>query len=140
MTNKINWIFKNLHFFVSLIIVVPTAIIYGSPTILPKFLNIEVHTIDISNMLKAIMFLYLGISLVWVLGILKTEYWKSATQLNILFMLTLGCGRGLSMIFDGLPTGGYIFGILAELIIGIFSIYQLKKYTKQDNKKEIVPQ
>lgn len=139
MANKLNWIFKNLHLFVSLLIVVPTAIIYGSPTILPKFLNIEVHTIDISNMLKAIMFLYLGISLVWVLGILKTEYWKSATQLNILFMLTLCCGRGLSLIIDGLPTGGYIFGILAELIIGIFSIYQFKKYTKQESKKEIEP-
>ena len=55
-------------------------------------------------------------------------------------MLTLGCGRGLSFIIDGIPTGGYIFGILAELIIGIFSIYQLKKYTKQESKKEIEPQ
>ena len=137
MTNKTNWIFKNLHLIFSLSIVVPTAIIYGSPTFLPNFLNIEVHTIDISNMLKAIMFLYLGISFVWVLGILKTEYWKSATQLNILFMLSLGCGRGLSMIVDGLPTGGYIFGILAELIIGIFSVYQLRKYTNNENEKEI---
>ena len=137
MTNKTNWIFKNLHLIVSLSIVVPTAIIYGSPTILPKFLNIEVHTIDISNLLKAIMFLYLGISFVWILGILKIEYWKSATQLNILFMLSLGLGRGLSMIMDGLPTGGYIFGILAELIIGIFSLYQLRKYTNKENEKEI---
>ena len=137
MTNKINWIFKNLHLIVSLSIVVPTAIIYGSPTILPKYLNIEVHTIDIANMLKAIMLLYIGISFVWVLGIFKTEYWKSATQLNILFMLTLGCGRGLSMIVDGLPSGGYIFGILAELIIGIFSLYQLRKYMNKENEKEI---
>ena len=137
MSNKTNWIFKNLHLIVSLSIVVPTAIIYGSPTILPKFLNIEVRTVDIANMLKAIMLLYIGISFVWVLGIFKTEYWKSATQLNILFMLTLGCGRGLSMIVDGLPSGGYIFGILAELIIGIFSLYQLRKYTNKENEKEI---
>ena len=137
MSNKTNWIFKNLHLIVSLSIVVPTAIIYGSPKILPKFLNIEVRTIDIANMLKAIMLLYIGISFVWVLGIFKTEYWKSATQLNILFMLTLGCGRGLSMIVDGLPSGGYIFGILAELIIGIFSLYQLRKYMNKENEKEI---
>ena len=137
MSNKTNWIFKNLHLIVSLSIVVPTAIIYGSPTILPKFLNIEVRTVDIANMLKAIMLLYIGISFVWVLGIFKTEYWKSATKLNILFMLTLGCGRGFSMIVDGLPSGGYIFGILAELIIGIFSLYQLRKYTNKENEKEI---
>lgn len=128
MTDKINWFLKNLHFLVSLSIVVPTAIIYGSPSILPEHLDIQVNTIDLSNMLKAIMCLYLGISLVWVLGIWKTEYWKSATLLNILFMLSLATGRMLSIVTDGLPTGGYIFGIIAEFVIGFFSIYQLKKY------------
>ena len=127
MTNKINWIFKNLHLLVSLSIVVPTGIIYGSPTVLPEHLDIRVETIDLSNMLKAIMCLYIGVSLVWILGIWKTEYWKVATQLNILFMLSLATGRGLSMITDGIPTGGYIFGIIAEFVIGLYSIYQLKK-------------
>ena len=135
MTNKTNRVLKNLHLIISVIIVVPTAIIYGSPTILPQHLNIKVDTIDIANMLKAIMFLYLGISFIWVLGILKAEYWKSATQLNILFMLSLACGRALSMIWDGLPTGGYIFGVLAELIIGLFSLYQLRKYANIENAK-----
>jgi hypothetical protein len=79
-------------------------------------------------MLKAIMCLYLGISLVWILGILKTEYWKSATQLNALFMLTLATGRVLSMVSDGWPTGAYVFGVIAEFVIGLYSIYQLKKY------------
>ena len=135
MTNKTNRVLKNLHLIISVIIVVPTAIIYGSPTILPQHLNIKVDTIDIANMLKAIMFLYLGISFIWVLGILKAEYWKSATQLNILFMLSLACGRVLSMIWDGLPTCGYIFGVLAELIIGLFSLYQLRKYANIENAK-----
>lgn len=128
MKNNINWIWKNLHLFVSILIVVPTAIIYGSPSILPTKLDIQVNTIDLSNMLKAIMSLYLGISFVWFLGIWNTKYWKIATQLNILFMLTLGAGRVLSIITDGLPTGGYIFGVIAELTIGLFSIYQLKKH------------
>ncbi|WP_034886060.1 DUF4345 domain-containing protein [Gillisia sp. JM1] len=133
MTDKINWIFKNLHLIISLLIVMPTAIIYGSPSILPEHLNIQVNTIDLSNMLRAIMCLYLGISLVWILGIWKIEYWKNATQLNILFMLTLAIGRLLSMILDGLPTGGYIFGLVAEFVIGLYSIYQLKKYKTELN-------
>ena len=133
MTDKTNWVFKNLHLLISLSIVVPTAIIYGSPSILSERLDIQVNTVDLSNMLKAIMCLYLGVSLVWILGIWKTDYWKSATQLNILFMLTLATGRILSMMTDGLPTGGYIFGAVAELIIGLFSIYQLKKYSPQLN-------
>ena len=74
------------------------------------------------------MCLYLGISLVWILGIFKPEYWKRATQLNVLFMLTLATGRVLSMVLDGLPTGGYVFGVIAEFVIGLYSIYQLKKY------------
>jgi hypothetical protein len=133
MMDKISWFFKNLHLLVSLLIVVPTAIIYGSPSILTKQLYIQVNTIDLSNMLKAIMGLYLGISMVWILGIWKAEYWKSATQLNILFMLTLATGRIISMVTDGVPTGGYIFGVIAEFAIGLFSVYQLKKYTPKLN-------
>jgi len=128
MTDRLKRIFKHLHLIISLVIVIPTAIIYGSSSILPKFLDIQVHTNDLSNMLKAIMCLYLGISLVWILGIFKPEYWKRATQLNVLFMLTLATGRVLSMVLDGLPTGGYVFGVTAEFVIGLYSIYQLKKY------------
>lgn len=128
MTNTMNWISKNFHLIISISIVVPTAIIYGSPSILPEHLDIQVNSIDLSNMLKAIMVLYLGISLVWILGIWKSKYWKRATQLNILFMLTLATGRALSMVTDGIPTDGYIFGIIAEFALGFLSIYQLKKY------------
>ena len=130
MKSKINWILKNLHLILSLSIVIPTAIIYGSPSILPEYLNITVNTVDFSNMLKAIMCLYLGISFVWILGIWKTEYWKIATQLNILFMLSLAIGRLLSMIMDGFPTSGYIFGIIAEFVLGLYSIFQFKKYNR----------
>ena len=129
MIDKINWLFKNVHLLVSLSIVIPTAIIYGSPSLLPEQLDIQVNTIDLSNMLKAMMCLYLGISIVWILGVWKAKYWTRATQLNILFMLSLATGRALSMLTDGLPTGGYIFGVIAELVLGLFSIYQLKKYS-----------
>ena len=130
MKSKTNWILKNLHLFLSLSIVVPTAIIYGSPSILPEYLDIQVNTVDFSNMLKAIMCLYLGISIVWILGIWKTKFWKNATQLNILFMLSLAIGRMISMLMDGFPTGGYIFGIIAEFVLGSYSIFQLKKYSQ----------
>lgn len=125
---KKDWILKNLHLIISISIVIPTAIIYGSPSILAERLDIQVNTIDLSNLLKAVMGLYLGVSAIWILGIWKIGYWESATRLNILFMLTLGSGRVLSMIVDGFPTGGYIFGVVAELAIGMFSIFQLRKY------------
>ena len=126
-------VLKNAHLIISLLIVVPTAIIYGTPSLLEEQLDIEVSTIDLSNMLKAIMGLYLGVAAVWALGIWKNEYWKIATQLNILFMLTLASGRILSMATDGMPTGGYIFGLIAELFLGLFSVYQLKRYKAKIN-------
>ena len=132
MKSKTNWILKNLHLLLSLSIVVPTAIIYGSPSILPEYLDIQVNTVDFSNMLKAIMCLYLGISIVWILGIWKTKFWKNATQLNILFMLSLAIGRMISILMDGFPTGGYIFGIIAEFVLGSYSIFQLKKYNQNE--------
>ena len=95
-----NWTLKNLHLLISLLIVAPTAIIYGSPSILQKQLDIQVNTIDLSNMLKATMGLYLGISVVWILGIWKKSYWKRATELNVLFMLTLAIGHSLIILMS----------------------------------------
>jgi hypothetical protein len=120
---------KHLHLLISAIIVVPTAFIYGSPTELPKHLDIPVNTIDLANMLKAIMCLYLAVAFVWVLGIWKASYWKPATQLCALFMLALALGRGMSMLADGIPSSGYVYGAVGELVLGVFSILQLRKYS-----------
>lgn len=128
MRDKRDWILRHLHLLISIAIVIPTGIIYGVTTLVPLYLNIQVDTIDLANMLKANMFLYFGISAVWILGIWKSNYWKTATQLNILFMLSLAIGRLLSMLTDGLPTSGYIFGLMAELTIGLYSISQLRRY------------
>lgn len=132
MTDLANWFVKNLHLLISIIIVFPTGVIYGLPSILHEQLDIQVHTIDLANMLKANMCLYIGVSMVWILGVWKTTFWERATELNILFMLTLATGRALSIIVDGLPTGGYIFGIIAEFSLGIYSIIQLAKIKKSD--------
>ena len=128
MIDKADWLLKNLHLIISVAIVVPTSIIYGSPSLLSQHLDIQVNTKDLSNLLKAIMCLYLGFSIIWSLGMFKPNLCEIATKSNVLFMLTLATGRTLSMLTDGMPTGGYIFGVGAELIIGLYSIYQLKKY------------
>ncbi|TAE13116.1 MAG: DUF4345 domain-containing protein [Bacteroidetes bacterium] len=117
---------KNLHLIVSVVTVMPAAIVYGSPKLLPEYLNINVSNIDTLNMLKAIMCLYIVFSVVWVLGIVSSNCWKFATQLNILFMLSLGIGRVLSTCTDGFSGKLYIFGMIAELAIGGYAWYQLK--------------
>ncbi len=138
MNTKPNRLQKNLHLLISIVIVVPVGIIYGSPKLLPSFLDIDINSVDLANMLKAVMCLYLGISAVWFVGIWEPKYWKAATQLNILFMLSLAIGRVISMILDGMPSEGYLFGLVDELILGIFSIYQLKKYSTLDSSSPAI--
>ena len=129
MDEALRWTFNRLHLIVSVLIVVPTAVIYGfSPsTLLPQHLNISVETIDLSNFLRAIMCFYLGASAIWIMGVIKNEYWKVATQFNFLFMITLGIGRVLSMVLDGMPSDGYIFGVVAELVLAALSYYHLSR-------------
>ena len=123
--------FKNAHLLISLVIVVHTAIIYGvfTHSVLSESLDIQVETIDLSNLFRALMCLYLAISAVWFLGMVKVDYWKIATQLNILFMTSLGIGRSISILVDGLPSSDYIFGVIAELLLAVFATVQLRKYS-----------
>jgi hypothetical protein len=76
-------------------------------------------------MLKAIMCLYLGISIVWILGIWKTKYWKTATQLNILFMY-LAIGRMISMLMDGFRQA-VIFSELLQSLYSDRTQFSIKK-------------
>jgi len=74
------------------------------------------------------MGLYLGFSVIWVLGVLKSDYLKTALITNVVFMLGLGFGRVISIILDGMPTSGYVFGTVAELFLGGYGLWVLKNY------------
>lgn len=123
---------KNSHLIISVVIVVPTAFVYGALTTtrLTDFLDIQADTIDLANFLRAIMCLYLGMAIIWILGILKPNIWYPATVLNIVFMGSLALGRIISMVVDGLPTDGYLYGTVGELVLALFGIFQLWKFGK----------
>ncbi|MEK8180487.1 DUF4345 domain-containing protein [Flavobacterium buctense] len=116
---------KNLHLIISIIVVIPVGCIYG---FYPDFLfEVTLNSIDEANIFKAIMGLYLGFSILWILGILKPSLWKVATVSNIIFMLGLAFGRIFSIIFDGIPTTIFVLGIIGELALGFYALIQLQK-------------
>lgn len=128
LTNKyLN--FRNLHLLISLIIVVPTAFVYGlfPAFALPKLFDFNVDTIDLTNVFRAIMCLYLGISIIWFLGIIKPKFWQTATVINIVFMASLALGRTISLLVDGLPSTAFVIGLFAEFILALFGIIQFRK-------------
>lgn len=123
--NKTNLMVWWIHLTISVIIVIPIAIVYGFWTNL--VFNVNIDTVDEHSIFKAIMGFYLGFALMSTIGIFRPIYWKTATITNILFMFGLGIGRIISIIFDGIPSTIFILGTFGELIIGFYGLYQLKR-------------
>jgi hypothetical protein len=123
---------KNLHLILSVLIVVPAAFFYGliPHETLPLLFDFEVQSTDLKNVFRALLGLYLAFSTLWIIGIVKPDYWKMATISNLFFMSGLVLGRFLSMILDGMPSPTFSLGILGELILALFALYQLRKHGK----------
>ena len=115
----------NIHLLISAVIVIPTGIFYG----FKSDLQFELYpkTTDEFNFYKAIIGLYIGFSILWVYGMLKPKILYTALITNIIFMLGLGFGRLISIFIDGVPTFGYQFGMIAELFLGFYGIWILKR-------------
>ncbi|RAJ17844.1 DUF4345 domain-containing protein [Olleya aquimaris] len=124
-------IINKIHLVISVCIVVPVSLVYGfNPS---SQFDIHLNTIDEHNFFKAIMGLYLGVSVLWVLGVFKANYLKIALITNVVFMLGLGLGRLLSIIIDGTPTLGYQFGTIAELFLGCYGFWVLLRHQNTTN-------
>lgn len=121
---------RNLHLTISSLIVIPAAFMYGldPEMILPQVLDINTFTVDLKNVFRAVMCLYLGLAGIWILGIVNTSYWRSSTLLLIVFMACLAFGRILSVILDGQPSVLFGLGIFGELLLGGFAYWQLKLF------------
>lgn len=122
--NSQNQFVTKIHLLISVVIVMPTAIIYGFQ--LDSLLNFQLDTLDELNQFKAIMGLYLGFSALWILGIFQSEYLKMAVITNMIFMFGLASGRVLSIWLDGIPSLAYVFGALGEFVLGFYSLWVLK--------------
>jgi hypothetical protein len=124
---------KKASLIISVCIVVPVSFFYGFK---PEFLfDIELQTIDEHNFFKSIMGLYIGFSLLWILGIYTHQYLRMALVSNVLFMMGLGFGRVLSLFLDGAPSFGYIFGTFAEILLGCYGIWVLTNKNTNFAKK-----
>lgn len=72
MTIKKNDIILKIHLIISVLIVVPVSFLYGfNPSL--KF-EISPETIDEHNFFKAVMGLYLGFSILWILGVFENRF------------------------------------------------------------------
>jgi hypothetical protein len=120
-----NTVIQNLHFYISIPIVITVAFTYGFQ---PNWLfDIQPNSIDEHNVYKAIMGIYLAFASFWCLALVQKYYWKAATISNILFMCGLAIGRLISFAFDGIPSLLLCLGCLGELTLAFYGFYLLKK-------------
>ena len=120
-------ILKNLHLLISSFIIIPIGLVYGfAPNLL---FDINLNSVDEHNVFKAVMGLYIAFGILFILGIFDSKFWKSATITNVFLMFGLASGRILSLFSDGIPSTLFCVGILGEIILGTFALYQYKKQT-----------
>lgn len=121
---------KNLHLATSAIIVTIVSLTYGlfPNNILPKLFDFRVESIDLTQVFRATMGLYLGMVGLWLTGMFKPYFWRTATIANIFLMFGLASGRIISLVVDGIPSIFFCAGLVVELILAIWGITNLKKY------------
>lgn len=120
---------KKLHLGLSSTVIIIVGLIYGiNPSkILPLLFDFNVDSLDLKNVFRANMGLYLGMGIYWIVGITNSNYWRSATLTNVIFMAGLAIGRIISLIVDGVSKD-FTIGLALEVFFMIWGIYNLKKW------------
>ncbi len=123
---------KNVHLGLSSLTVIGVGLAYGiNPNqILPLFFDFKVESVDLSNIFRAIMGLYLALAFYWILGIFKSEYWVNATLISSIFMGGLAFGRIISIISDGIPSLPFSIGTILEILFMFWGITNIKRECK----------
>ncbi len=124
--------FYKAHLVISAIVVFTAALVYGgNPSYaMPLIFDFEVNQLEHKNIFRALMGLYMAFAIYWMVGTLNAKHFLSATLSNVIFMAGLVFGRFISTIVDG-PSTPYTLGMLLELLMVFWGIYNIKKY-KQD--------
>lgn len=123
---------RNLHLGITSITIGFVGLTYGicPGKVLPLLFTFEVESIDLNHVFRATMGLYVGFATYWIIGIFKFEHWRNATLSSIIFMGGLAFGRMVSIIIDGLPSVAFLVGTVAEIVLMLWGINNLKIESK----------
>jgi hypothetical protein len=104
------------------------ALSYGiaPAAILPMALDVTVETTDLTHIFRAVMGLYLGMIVLWVLGAFRARLTTVAVIAEVVFMLGLAFGRVVSMLIDGMPSLLLVVYAVLEIVMGLWGVLILK--------------
>jgi hypothetical protein len=107
----------------------PIALGYGvAPSVtMEKLFGIGVEGTNLTHVLRAVMGLYFGMIVIWVLGAFRGTFTRPALICCGVFMLGLAFGRVLSFIVDGQPHWLLIVYAVLEVFFGVLALVLLRK-------------
>jgi hypothetical protein len=105
------------------------ALSYGvaPAVVLPRVLDLTVEGTDLTHIFRAIMGLYFGMIVLWVLGAFRSNLTRVAVTAEVVFMIGLGFGRAVSIVVDGVPSILLVVYAVLEISMGLWGILILKK-------------
>jgi hypothetical protein len=108
---------------------IPIAMGYGvAPSVtMEKLFSISVEGTNLTHVFRAIMGLYFGMIVIWMLGAFRASLTRPAIICCAVFMLGLAFGRVLSFLVDGQPHWLLIVYALLEVFFGVLALVLLRK-------------
>ena len=120
---------KHLQLLLSGVVVLLAGLVYGiyPSKIVPFVLGFEVEVLELKNIFRAIMGIYLGLGIFWLMGAFNEKLWRPATVCNVLFMGGISFGRIVSLLVDGYSSL-FLQALILEFLFMCWGLYNLKTY------------
>ena len=105
------------------------ALSYGvaPAAILPRALDVTVEGTDLTHIFRAVMGLYLGMIVLWVLGAFWANLTRAAVIAEVTFMIGLALGRVVSIVIDGIPSMLLVAYAVLEIAMGLWGVLILNR-------------
>ena len=118
-------------------ILVPPALSYGidPAAVLTKSMTIAVAGTDQTEMLRAVMGLYLGMTIFCVIAAFTPSWRHVAAIWAVFFLYSIAAGRILSLIVDGVPSPILLFYMAVELIGGTLGLLVLARERRKADSR-----
>lgn len=117
---------KLMRYYLLLVValVVPIALSYGvdPQSVLPTALDISVSGTDQTHILRAMMCLYLGAALFWLIAAFTPSWQRTAVIWAIFFSVSLAVGRAISLFVDGPPSSLLVIYLVLEIFGGLLGL------------------
>ena len=108
---------ESLFLLIAAVGLTPVALSYGlaPATTVPMLYGVEIESINLTHIFRAVMGLYLAMVVFWIFGATRESLRFPALCSVVVFMGGLAVGRLLSLFVDGIPGVFLVIYLLLEI-------------------------